>query len=206
MIRSKYDMHFQSFFFHLTLTHIFIWYFRYTIAEDIFSSGYKGGEGSRFYESSGELSDDIHQESFRADIISFLVPYRTNQPNGPRIQNPISLTGKLHPVLYQNTDIPERETQSSLYPGARYNTEKLQLKDMTSYASDASEFFLSPFRYLNDVCWQGPQYYYSNLTGRYARIRGTGHWEDNAYAGCKSVRSGDMDYFREVQQNDESPI
>ena len=179
---------------------------KFTIAEDIFASGYKGGEGTRFYTSPEDLSADIHQEAFRADIVAALIPYRTNQPNAPRVQNPIDLTGKLHPTLYQNSDIPEREAESALYPGARYLTEKLELKKLTSYASDATEFFLSPFKYLNSVCFQGPQYYYSNLTGSYARIRGTGHWEDNAYNGCKGVRCGDMDYFREVQQNDESPI
>lgn len=179
---------------------------RYTIAEDIFAAGYKGGEGTRFYKSLEDLSADIHAEAFRASIIAHMVPYRTNQPNAPRIQNPIDITGRLHPTLYQNSDIPELEAESAMYPGARYVTEKLELKKLTSYASDATEHFLSPFKYLNTVCFQGPQYYYSNLSSNYARIQGTGHWGNNAYNGCKGVRCGDMDYFREVAENDESPI
>lgn len=179
---------------------------RYTIAEDIFAAGYKGGEGTRFYKSLEDLSADIHAEAFRASIIAHMVPYRTNQPNAPRIQNPIDITGRLHPTLYQNSDIPELEAESAMYPGARYVAEKLELKKLTSYASDATEHFLSPFKYLNTVCFQGPQYYYSNLSSNYARIQGTGHWGNNAYNGCKGVRCGDMDYFREVAENDESPI
>ena len=66
--------------------------------------------------------------------------------------------------------------------------------------------FLSPYKYLNAIAFQGPQYYFSNLSGQYARIEGTGHWANNAYNGCKGVRCGDMDYFREVQHSDESPI
>ena len=178
----------------------------YTIAEDIFAAGYKGGEGTRFYKDPEALSADIHAEAFRADIIAHLIPYRTNQPNAPRVQNPIDLTGKLHPTLYQDTDIPEVEADVAMYPGARYLAEKLELRKLTSYSSDATEHFLSPFKYLNTIAFQGPQYYYSNMTGQHARIQGQGHFGDNAYPGCKGVRCGDMDYFREVSTNDESPI
>ena len=178
----------------------------YTIAEDIFAAGYKGGEGTRFYKSKEDLSADIHAEAFRASIIAHMIPYRTNQPNAPRVQNPIDLTGKLHPTLYQDTDIPEAEAEVAMYPGARYLAEKLELRKMTSYTSDATEHFLSPFKYLNTIAFQGPQYYFSNITGQYARIEGTGHWGNTAYNGCKGVRCGDMDYFREIATNDESPI
>ena len=178
----------------------------YTIAEDIFAAGYKGGEGTRFYKKKEDLDADIHAEAFRADIIAHMIPYRTNQPNAPRIQNPNDLTGKLHPTLYQDTDIPEVEAEVAMYPGARYLAEKLELRKMTSYTSDATEHFLSPFKYLNTIAFQGPQYYFSNLTGQYARIEGTGHWSNTAYNGCKGVRCGDMDYFREIQHSDESPI
>ena len=93
-----------------------------------------------------------------------------------------------------------------MYPGARYMCERLKLKSLTSLASDATEHFLSPFKYLNTVCFQGPMYYYSHMAKNYARIEGTGHWGNNAYNGCLGVRCGDMDYFRAVDQNDESPI
>lgn len=177
----------------------------YTIAEDIFSAGYKGGEGTRFYTDIDTLSEDIHAEAFRASIIAHMIPYRTNQPNAPRIHNPIDITGKLHPTLYQDTDIPEIETSASMYPGARYLSEKLELRKLTSYTSDATEHFLSPFKYLNTVAFQGSQYYFSNLSGTYARIEGTGHW-NSRYNGCKGVVCGDMDYFRELGHDDSSPI
>ena len=71
-------------------------------------TGYKGGENTRFYRSVDDLSADIHAEAFRASIIAHLVPYRTNQGgNTPRVMNPIDITGRLHPTLYQDTDIPE---------------------------------------------------------------------------------------------------
>lgn len=178
----------------------------YTIAEDIFSAGYKGGEATRFYKDPEALSADIHAEAFRADIIAHLIPYRTNQPNAPRIQNPIDLTGKLHPTLYQDTDIPEVQADVAMYPGARYLAEKLELRKLTSYTSDATEHFLSPFKYLNTIAFQGPQYYFSNMTGQFARIQGQGHNGDHRYPGCKGVACGDMDFYREVQHSDDSPI
>lgn len=175
----------------------------YTIAEDVFASGYKGGENTRFYKQRDELLDDVHAESFRSSIICMLVPYRTNAPRGPRIQNPIDITGKLHPTLYQDTDIPSAEVEDAMYPGARFYAEYLELKKLSSYASDATEHFLSPFRYINTVCFQGHQFMYNHAGQAFTdRILNTGHWGPNGvYAGCKGVRCGDNDFF-----NDHPPV
>jgi hypothetical protein len=175
----------------------------YVIAEDVFASGYKGGENTRFYSQKEELMDDVHAESFRASILCMLVPYRTNAPRGPRIQNPIDVTGQLHPTLYQDTDIPSSEVEDAMYPGARYYAEYLELKKLSSYASDATEHFLSPFRYINTVCFQGHQFMYNHAQQGFTdRILNTGHWGPNGvYAGCKGVRCGDNDFF-----NDYPPV
>ena len=171
----------------------------YTIAEDVFAAGYKGGENTRFYDKKSDFMQDIHAESFRASILSFLVPYNTNAPRGPRIQNPIDITGKLHPTLYQDTDIPQFEVEEAMYPGARYYAEILQLKQLSSYASDATEHFLSPFRYINTVCFQGMQFMYHHASQSFTdKILNTGHWgAHGVYAGCKGVRCGDNAFFRE---------
>ena len=171
----------------------------YVIAEDVFAAGYKGGENTRFYKDKDELMDDVHAESFRSSIICMLVPYRTNAPRGPRIQNPIDITGKLHPTMYQDTDIPSAEVEDAQYPGARYYAEYLELKKFSSYASDATEHFLSPFRYINTVCFQGHQFMYNHAQQGFTdRILNTGHWGPNGvYAGCKGVRCGDNDFFHE---------
>ena len=178
----------------------------YTIAEDVFAAGYKGGENTRFYDKKSDFMQDIHAESFRASILSFLVPYNTNAPRGPRIQNPIDITGKLHPTLYQDTDIPQFEVEEAMYPGARYYAEVLQLKQLSSYASDATEHFLSPFRYINTVCFQGMQFMYSHHNRSFTdRILNTGHWgAHGVYAGCKSVRCGDNAFFE--QDIPQSPL
>lgn len=169
----------------------------YVIAEDVFAAGYKGGENTRMYDNKEEFVDDVRAESFRNSILSFLVPYRTNQPRGPRIQNPIDITGKLHPTLYQDTDIPARDVGEAMYPGARYYCEVLQLKELSSYASDATEHFLSPYKYINTVCFQGHQFMYNHKMGGFVdKIRNTGHWGPHGvYAGCKAVRCGDNAFF-----------
>ena len=178
----------------------------YTIAEDVFAAGYKGGENTRFYDKKSDFMQDIHAESFRASILSFLVPHNTNAPRGPRIQNPIDITGKLHPTLYQDTDIPQFEVEEAMYPGARYYAEILQLKQLSSYASDATEHFLSPFRYINTVCFQGMQFMYSHHNRSFTdRILNTGHWGAyGVYSGCKGVRCGDNDFF--AQDIPHSPL
>lgn len=169
----------------------------YTIAEDVFAAGYKGGENTQFYREREELLDDIGAESFRASIICMLIPYRTNQPRGPRIKNPIDITGSLHPTLYQDTDIPAHQIEGAMYPGARYYAELLELKKMSSYASDATEHFLSPYRYINTVCFQGMQWMYNHAQQGFTdKIRNTGHWGPHGvYPGCKAVRCGDNAFF-----------
>ena len=169
----------------------------YTIAEDVFAAGYKGGENTRFYDNEDDFQGDVHAESFTKSILAFLVPYNTNRPRGPRIQNPIDITGHLHPTLYQDTDIPEADVSDNMYPGARYYTELLQLKGLSSYASDATDHFLSPYKYINTVCFQGMQWMYNHAAqGFVDKIRNTGHWGPHGvYAGCKAVRCGDNAFF-----------
>ena len=178
----------------------------YVIAEDVFAAGYKGGENTTMYTSKEDFVDDVRAESFSHSILSFLIPYRTNQPRGPRIQNPIDITGKLHPTLYQDTDIPARQVEAAMYPGARYYCEVLQLKELSSYASDATEHFLSPYKYINTVCFQGHQFMYNFKQGGFRdKIRNTGHWGPHGvYAGCKSVRCGDNAFFDD--QDRDSPM
>ena len=175
----------------------------YVIAEDVFAAGYKGGENTRMYDNKEEFVDDVRAESFRNSILCLLIPYRTNQPRGPRIQNPIDITGKLHPTLYQDTDIPAREVEEAMYPGARYYCELLQLKELSSYSSDATEHFLSPYKYINTVAFQGHQFMYNHTQGGFVdKIRNTGHWGPHGvYAGCKAVRCGDNAFFDDYDRD-----
>ena len=175
----------------------------YVIAEDVFAAGYKGGENTRMYDNKEEFVDDVRAESFRNSILCFLIPYRTNQPRGPRIQNPIDITGKLHPTLYQDTDIPARDVEEAMYPGARYYCELLQLKELSSYSSDATEHFLSPYKYINTVAFQGHQFMYNHTQGGFVdKIRNTGHWGPHGvYAGCKAVRCGDNAFFDDYDRD-----
>ena len=174
---------------------------QYQIAENVFGAGYKGGENTRFYRSKGELLDDIHAESFRASIIAMLIPYRTNGgSDAPQISNPLDVTGRLHPTLYADTDVPEGEIEDAQYPGARYYAEFLELKKLTSYASDATEHFMSPFKYLNTICFQQAQYMWSPESRSYtSRIANTGHW-GNTYNGCAKVRNGENAFLKEEAQ------
>lgn len=179
----------------------------YTIVEDIFSCGYKGGEDTSFYEDKETLSQDIHAENFDRSIICSLLPYRTNEPQAPRIYNPIDVTGKLHPTLYQDTDISNRDLETPMYPGARYLCEYLELKKLSSYTSDATETFLSPFKYLNTITFQGAQYMYNPHQGQWCdRIQNTGHWGPNVYNGCKGVRCGDNAFLEKVDISHSTPL
>jgi hypothetical protein len=174
---------------------------QYQIAENVFGAGYKGGEDTRFYREKEELLDDVHAESFRASIIAMMVPYRTNGgSDAPTISNPLDITGALHPTLYADTDIPEGHVKEAQFPGARYYAEFLELKRLTSYASEANEYFMSPFKYLNTVCFQGAQFMYNPKQGAFVdKISNSGHW-GNTYNGCAKVRNGENAFLREDPQ------
>ena len=50
---------------------------------------------------------------------------------------------------------------------------------------------MSPFKYLNTVCFQGAQFMYNHKQGGfYDKIKNTGHW-GNVYNGVKKVRNGE---------------
>jgi len=174
---------------------------QYQICENVIGAGYKGGENTRFYKEKGDLLDDIHAESFRASILCMMIPYRTNGgSDAPTLSNPLDVTGSLHPTLYADTDIPEGEIDEAQYPGARYYAEFLELKKLTSYASDATEHFMSPFKYLNTIAFQGAQFMYNPESRSFTdRIANTGHW-GNVYNGCAKVRNGENAFLREEPQ------
>jgi len=178
---------------------------QYQICENVIASGYKGGENTRFYREKGELLDDIHAEAFRASIICMMIPYRTNGGgDAPAISNPLDVTGIFHPTLYQDSDVPEGEIEAAHYPGGRFYSEFLELKKLTSYASDATEHFMSPFKYLNTVCFQNAQYMYAPESRTFTdRIANTGHWQ-NTYNGCGKVRNGESCFLKEDIQH--SPL
>ena len=76
-----------------------------------------------------------------------MIPYRTNNGSkSPVISNPVDIAGTFHPTLYADSDIPEGEITRAHHPAARYYAEFLELKQLTSYASDATEHFMSPFK------------------------------------------------------------
>ena len=92
------------------------------------------------------------------------------------------------------------EVDEAQYPGGRYYAEVLELKKLTAYASDATEHFMSPFKYLNTVCFQGAQFMYNHKQGGfYDKIKNTGHW-GNVYNGVKKVRNGENAFMKEDDQ------
>ena len=174
---------------------------QYQICENVIGAGYKGGENTRFYQEKGELLDDVHAEAFRASILCMMIPYRTNGgSDAPSISNPLDVTGRLHPTLYADTDVPEGEIDAAQYPGARYYAEFLELKKLTSYASDATEHFMSPFKYLNTICFQNAQFMYNPETRGFTdKLANSGHWS-NTYNGCGKVRNGENAFLKEESQ------
>ena len=92
------------------------------------------------------------------------------------------------------------EIDEAQYPGARYYAEVLELKKLTAYASDATEHFMSPFKYLNTVCFQGAQFMFNDKQGAFTdKIANTGHW-GNTYNGCGKIRNGQNAFLKEEAQ------
>ena len=163
-------------------------------------AGYKGVKTRAFTKKKVNF-DDVHAEAFRASILCMMIPYRTNGgSDAPSISNPLDVTGRLHPTLYADTDVPEGEIDAAQYPGARYYAEFLELKKLTSYASDATEHFMSPFKYLNTICFQNAQFMYNPETRGFTdKLANSGHWS-NTYNGCGKVRNGENAFLKEESQ------
>jgi hypothetical protein len=189
------------------------------VAEDIFCSGYNGGENSTFigrdtWEAQEGFHDPyrfvLHTQASQGSIIAYLMPPHFDNSASEsfkwnRAQNPIDITGH---VTGMNTEQQTATEQGARFPCATANSQWWSVDKLGNGipSGDAceryAEKYYAPETVVNTVCFQTMQTVIGgNSIGgdlhRGAAIWNTDHWgRDGVYAGVKGVRTGKLAHFK----------
>lgn len=170
------------------------------IIENIYCSGYSGGEGLKFYNPDifNNMAYDL--ANARADVFAMLLPYGTTDRNRRHpyaIAPIINITGVHDRRVYErhmspNTVTPQ-EWMRPTYPSAVFYCFLYDWRFMDSAAviDPCTETYSSETVRRNTVCFQGPQQVRDPATRKWSYvIEGRGHWGANARDGIKPYRIG----------------
>jgi len=186
-----------------------------TIAEDIFARNYVSGEGTQIYDSASAFSDDARNDSFSKDIIAMIIPQSgskglskdeadavgSNPKDSNKVTNPLDLSGVYEGNILDAVPTDLLDQGEGLYPLSRIYNSAFGFRNIKTFGEDEDKF-LSPLRQNNSVTWQGMQLEYRNSSegGKFDRITlATGHWGPNVYSGCKSVRTGENAFLKDME-------
>ena len=151
------------------------------LAEDMFSTGYVGGAGSRFFNCKEHMEEyEDGMKGRHCSIFAMLAPYSSQEYN-----NPIDMTGRYSGDLAPLTDSPDLHYASAAFYKAvwHWNEEVTPMPGHAKFDSMDSSG--------NTVCFQGHQSMYNPSNKMMDLvIKNTGHWGDRVYPGCGKVRQG----------------
>jgi len=150
-------------------------------AEDVYCSGYVGGENTRFIKTNGvEEEFNTNPEVTVGSNSLLVVPVGYTE----KLDTCLSLTGNL---VHQGLNVKEDAKGGfSTFECTGVTTGTTNSNPETSYADeDSSEVGI------NGVCFRGAQKRYHDETGDWkTHTTNTGHWGPNVYDGCGMVRMG----------------
>lgn len=174
------------------------------IIENVYCSGYNGGEGITFFTPSIFKGND--QTSYKADIFAVLLPYGTANPKKTHpyaISSVIDVSGVTRRGLYErriaNNAVSQEEMRRPNYPSYIYTRflYKFHRYDRVP-AYDCDERYSTELSRRNTLCFQEPQQVYDPASGRYTlNILGQGHWGSIAFDGIARYRCGEQEAFPE---------
>ena len=152
------------------------------LAEDVYCTGYEGGENTTFVKAESELQGEVTHAS--SSIVAHIVPYGSTS----HLHACLSVTGKMdhHNLNVAGRDKPDftgvAVTDSHVYNG-------------DSKTVDAEEDDMT----INGLCFRGSERHYNPVSGQYDDMHhNTGHWGPNVYDGCGSVRLGMYAHLKQV--------
>jgi hypothetical protein len=187
-----------------------------TIAEDIFARNYVSGEGTAIYESARAFREDSRNDRFGKDMVAMLIPAvdrlegyseaeamqsGSNTERAGLVTNPLDITGAYEGAILDAVPTDLSDKSDGLYPCSAVYNRAFGFRNVKTFGENADQF-LSPLRVNNSITWQGMQLEYRNTKegGKFDRVTlATGHWGPNVYAGCKSVRTGENAFLKDME-------
>merc|ERR1711871_70624 len=167
------------------------------IVEDVFATGYVGGEGAEFFTPAEELMSQAQEERFAKDVICIWV---NEEPSN----KPIDLSGKYERELIEGDqiDISAEKLNEQQY-NADLNQDAKNVFDgiRMSKPANGGNQFLTVLRSLNTLCWRGMTLKKEGKANDEKWVLehvNTGHWGPNVYPGVRSVRMGENTFMKDM--------
>jgi hypothetical protein len=168
------------------------------IVEDVFATGYVGGEGTKFFEPE-DLATQAQEEQFDKDLIAI---YVSEEPkNGV-----VDLLGDYSKLLEgDNIHIKSGDLFKDKYDLTDKGKDAIaQIRMSEPVGARDKEQFLSVLRSLNTLCWRGMTLKEvdkdaSGKNGKWVVEHvNSGHWGPNVYPGVRSVRMGENTFIKDM--------
>ena len=175
------------------------------IVEDVFATGYVGGEGTKPFTTVEQLQEGAQRETFGKDVICLWV---TDEPaNGP-----LDLLGAFDKELIEGdtVHIDQNDLGTQKVSGDWSTTAKSAIQGIKmSKPQGGNNKFLTVLRSLNTLCWRGmtlkeeggteSEDKKSTKGGKWVVEHiNTGHWGPNIYPGVRSVRMGQNTFIKDM--------
>ena len=167
----------------------------FAIAEDVFCTGYRGGEGTTFFSPKGNdggvtieravQTGDAENRSIFSMVIS---GERRGSDFADRVINPISITGK---HIEADVNGVTGLTEGATYPSAAFYQEHYNM-NFWDMGHEDEDRFEQEYEKVNRCCFQGRQQIYNWTKGDFSNeIMETGHWgSGGTYEGARAARTG----------------
>jgi hypothetical protein len=153
------------------------------LAEDMFSTGYVGGDGTAFFEEQSDYENFCNGGTGRhKSIFAMLAPYSSSE-----YANPIDITGRYSGNLapLNDPDVSKLHFASAQFYSWLWNWSEQSADQPSRCHFDSAD--ATP----NSLCFQGHQSMYNPSNSMFDLVvKNTGHWGDRVYPGCGKVRQG----------------
>ena len=152
------------------------------LAEDVYCTGYEGGENTTFVKAESDLLGQVDHAS--SSIVAHIVPYSSTS----HLHACLSVTGQMD---HHHLNLADRDRQD--FMGVAVTESHVYNGD--SKTVDAEEDDMT----INGLCFRGSERHYNPVSGQYDDMHhNTGHWGPNVYDGCGSVRLGMYAHLKQV--------
>ena len=173
------------------------------IVEDVFATGYVGGEGAEFF-TPAELASQAQEEQFTKDLIALHVKKDINNQNIP-----IDLLGDYSSLLEgDQVNVSKEKLFDQICTLKPEGQKALRSIRMSKPQVENGEKFLTVLRSLNTLCWRGMTLKNEGgtksgdgtITGGKWVVEhvNSGHWGPNVYPGVRSVRMGENTFIKDM--------
>lgn len=167
----------------------------YIIIEDIFSQGYLGGEGTRFF-TKDELENAVSEGTLGKGGGPSLICVVSN--GGEPDSDVLDITGRFQQSVYDIYNAEDANEEHYQGSGSAYDEMKLQM--LEPYRNNINDEYIQRVQRFNTVCFRGMQYTSASVGGKMELTQlNTGHWGTNIYAGVRKVREGENSFMKQCE-------